>query len=168
MKPETFLRDGKVYVWNQSFAVIRSRRTHPEAFANIIDHNEITVIMDETRVDEEDVIEIQKGWKLLTFDMVLPFELVGFLATVSRPLQKKKFYLHCFCYPPIMSLSKKRTCQSQGKLNLRMPDRLTERPCTFLIIALFQNGIFTAEAPRTQRKALLQRPLRLCVSLIAF
>ena len=84
MKPETFLKNGSVHVWDQSFAMIRSRRTHPEAFANIIDHNEITVIMDQTKVDEEDVIEIQKGWKLLTFDMVLPFELVGFLATVSN------------------------------------------------------------------------------------
>jgi len=83
MKPETFLNNGCVHVWDQSFAVIRSRRTHPEAFANIIDHNEITVIIDETKVDEEDVIEIQKGWKLLTFEMVLPLELVGFLATVS-------------------------------------------------------------------------------------
>ena len=84
MNPETFLNNGCVHVWNQSFAIIRSRRTHPEAFANIIDHNDITVIMDQTKVDEEDVIEIQKGWKLLTFDMVLPFELVGFLATVSN------------------------------------------------------------------------------------
>jgi hypothetical protein len=84
MKPETFLNNGIVHVWDQSFAMIRSRRTHPEAFANIIDQNEITVIMDETKVDEEDVIEIQKGWKLLTFEMVLPFELVGFLATVSN------------------------------------------------------------------------------------
>jgi hypothetical protein len=84
MNPETFLNNGSVHVWDQSFAMIRSRRTHPEAFANIIDHNDITVIMDETKVDEEDVIEIQKGWKLLTFDMVLPFELVGFLATVSN------------------------------------------------------------------------------------
>jgi hypothetical protein len=84
MNPETFLKNGSVHVWDQSFAMIRSRRTHPEAFANIIDHNDITVIMDETKVDEEDVIEIQKGWKLLTFDMVLPFELVGFLATVSN------------------------------------------------------------------------------------
>ena len=83
MNPETFLNNGSVHVWDQSFAVIRSRRTHPEAFANIIDHNEITVIIDETKVDEEDVIEIQKGWKLLTFEMVLPLELVGFLATVS-------------------------------------------------------------------------------------
>jgi hypothetical protein len=84
MNPETFLKNGSVHVWDQSFAMIRSRRTHPEAFANIIDHNDITVIMDQTKVDEEDVIEIQKGWKLLTFDMVLPFELVGFLATVSN------------------------------------------------------------------------------------
>ena len=84
MNPETFLKEGSVHVWDQSFAMIRSRRTHPEAFANIIDHNEITVIMDQTKVDEEDVIEIQKDWKLLTFEMVLPFELVGFLATVSN------------------------------------------------------------------------------------
>ena len=84
MNPETFLNNGSVHVWDQSFAMIRSRRTHPEAFANIIDHNEITVVMDETKVDGEDVIEIQKGWKLLTFDMVLPSELVGFLATVSN------------------------------------------------------------------------------------
>jgi hypothetical protein len=84
MNPETFLSNGSVHVWDQSFAMIRSRRTHPEAFANIIDHNEITVIMDQTKVDEEDVIEIQKDWKLLTFEMVLPFELVGFLATVSN------------------------------------------------------------------------------------
>jgi len=90
MDPETFLKNGAVHVWDQSFAMIRSRRTQPEAFANIIDHNEITVIMDETKVDEEDVIEIQKGWKLLTFDMVLPFELVGFLATVSNAFAKEE------------------------------------------------------------------------------
>ncbi len=90
MNPETFLKNGSVHVWDQSFAMIRSRRTHPEAFANIIDHNEITVIMDETKVDEEDVIEIQKGWKLLTFEMVLPFELVGFLATVSTAFAEEE------------------------------------------------------------------------------
>jgi len=90
MNPETFLKNGSVHVWDQSFAMIRSRRTHPEAFANIIDHNEITVIMDETKVDEEDVIEIQKGWKLLTFEMVLPFELVGFLATVSNAFAEEE------------------------------------------------------------------------------
>ena len=90
MNPETFLNNGSVHVWDQSFAMIRSRRTHPEAFANIIDHNEITVIMDETKVDEEDVIEIQKGWKLLTFEMVLPFELVGFLATVSTAFAEEE------------------------------------------------------------------------------
>jgi hypothetical protein len=90
MRPETYLKSGSVHVWDQNFAVIRSRRTHPEAFANIIDQHEITVIMDETKVDEDDVIEIQKGWKLLTFNMVLPFELVGFLATVSKAFAEEE------------------------------------------------------------------------------
>lgn len=33
-----------------------------------------------------DALAIEKGWKLLTFDMVLPFGLVGFLARVSKAL----------------------------------------------------------------------------------
>ncbi len=36
------------------------------------------------------IIEIEKGWKILTFDMVLPFWLVGFLAKVSKVLADEK------------------------------------------------------------------------------
>ncbi|GAH05008.1 unnamed protein product [marine sediment metagenome] len=60
------------------------------AFANIIDKNETTVIIEQSKYDDENVIEIEKDWKILTFDMVLPFELVGFLAKVSKVLADEK------------------------------------------------------------------------------
>jgi len=56
-----------------------------DAFAVIQDKNETTVIIDQSKIIE-DVIEIEKDWKILTFEMVLPFGLVGFLAAISGAL----------------------------------------------------------------------------------
>ena len=90
MKAEDYFRNGKVYVWKETFAVVKSKKTYPSAFANIIDKNETTVIIDQSNFNEKDAIEIEKDWKILTFDMVLPFGLVGFMAKVSQTLADEK------------------------------------------------------------------------------
>jgi len=72
------------------FAIIKSKKPYPNAFANIIDKNETTVIIEQSKYNDEDVVEIEKGWKILTFDMILPFELVGFLTKVSKVLADEK------------------------------------------------------------------------------
>ena len=90
MDLENYFRNGKVYIWKESFAIIKSKKVYPNAFANIIDKNETTVIIEQSKYNEENVIEIEKGWKILTFDMVLPFGLVGFLAKVSKVLANEK------------------------------------------------------------------------------
>ncbi|MFH0874866.1 MAG: ACT domain-containing protein [archaeon] len=90
LKPEQFLNNGKVFIWKEVFAVIKSKRFYPDAYANIRDKNELTVIIDQKKYDEKEVIEIEKDWRLLTFDMVLPFELVGFMAAVSTVLADAK------------------------------------------------------------------------------
>ncbi len=90
MNPEEFFKDGKVHVWKSDFVVIKSKNPNPKAFANIVDKQETTVIIDKKLYNEGNVIEIEKGWKLLTFDMVLPFELVGFLAAVAKVLADAK------------------------------------------------------------------------------
>ncbi|MHC2993960.1 MAG: ACT domain-containing protein [Candidatus Atribacteria bacterium] len=87
---EKYFKNGKVYVWKETFAIIKAKKPFVNAFANIIDKNETTVIIEQSKYDEENVIEIEKGWKILTFDMVLPFELVGFLAKVSKALADEK------------------------------------------------------------------------------
>ena len=86
MEAEDFLRDSRVYVWKETFAVLKAKRPLPDAFAVVRDRNETTVVIDQSRVKDGDAVETERGWKILTFDAVLPFELVGFLARVSRAL----------------------------------------------------------------------------------
>ncbi|MCJ7790676.1 MAG: ACT domain-containing protein [Candidatus Atribacteria bacterium] len=86
MHLENYFKNGKVYIWKETFAIIKSKKPYPNAFANIIDKNETTVIIEQSKYNDEDIIEIEKDWKILTFDMVLPFGLVGFLAKVSKML----------------------------------------------------------------------------------
>ena len=90
MDLENYFKNGKVYIWEETFAIIKSKKVYPDAFANIIDKNETTVIIEQSKYSEENVIKIEKGWKLLTFDMVLPFGLVGFLTKVSKVLADEK------------------------------------------------------------------------------
>ena len=89
MELEEYFKNGKVYVWKENFAVIKAKNPMNDAFAVIQDKDEITVVIDQTKVKDEDVIEIDKDWKIITFDMVLPFELVGFLAKVSEVLAEE-------------------------------------------------------------------------------
>ena len=97
MDLENYFKNGKVYIWKETFAIIKSKKVYPDAFTNIIDQNEITVIIEQSKYHDEDVIEIEKDWKMLTFDAVLPFGLVGFLAKVSKVLADEKI--------PIFSIS---------------------------------------------------------------
>ena len=90
MQAEDYFRNGKVYVWKETFAVVKSKKTYSTAFANIIDKNETTVIVDQSKFNEKDAVEIEKDWKILTFDMVLPFGLVGFMAKVSQAFADEK------------------------------------------------------------------------------
>ena len=87
---KNYFNNGKVYIWKETFAIIKSKKPYPNAFTNIIDKNEITVIIEQSKYNDEDVIEIEKDWKILTFDMILPFGLVGFLAKVSKVLADEK------------------------------------------------------------------------------
>ena len=90
MIKKNYFKNSKVYVWKETFAIIKAKKPYPNAFANIIDKNETTVIVEQSKYDEENVIDIEKDWKILTFDMILPFGLVGFLAKVSKVLADEK------------------------------------------------------------------------------
>jgi len=94
MIKKNYFKNGKVYICKETFAIIKSKKPYPKAFANITDKNETTVIIEQSKYNEKNVIEIEKDWKILTFDMVLPFGLVGFLAKVSKvPADEKYQYL---------------------------------------------------------------------------
>ncbi|ADE04683.1 ACT domain-containing protein [Haloferax volcanii] len=86
MDPSDFFEGGTVTVSAATYAVVKTERSDPDAFATIRDGTETTVVVEEGRVDEVAAVEIERGWKRLTFEMVLPFELVGFLARVASAL----------------------------------------------------------------------------------
>jgi len=85
MDPARYLEEGTVSVSDETYAVCRTDHGHPAAFATIRDETETTVVIDDD-VDAIDAGETESGWKRLTFDLELPFELVGFLAVVATEL----------------------------------------------------------------------------------
>jgi len=76
------------YVWGGVFAIAKVKKVIDGAFAVIQDKNEITVILEESKIGENKskIIKAENDYKIITFDMVLPFGLVGFLAKISRAL----------------------------------------------------------------------------------
>ncbi|MEA2037800.1 MAG: ACT domain-containing protein [Nanoarchaeota archaeon] len=90
MELEDYFKNGKVYIWKEKFAIINSKKPMPDSFALIQDKENITVIIDQSKIKEEDIIGIEKDFKILTFDMTIDFGLVGFSAKVSKALADKK------------------------------------------------------------------------------
>ena len=87
MKLEDYFKKGKIRIWKETFAIIKSRKPLSNSFAVIKYKNEITCIVDQSKIKgNKNIIKIDKDWRILTLDMVLPFELVGFLAKISKIL----------------------------------------------------------------------------------
>lgn len=84
MNPARCLENGTVGISDETYAVCRTDHRRPAAFATIRDETETSVVIDD--VDAIDASETGSGWKRLTFDLELPFELVGFLAAVATEL----------------------------------------------------------------------------------
>ncbi|SFK85600.1 hypothetical protein SAMN04487950_1457 [Halogranum rubrum] len=91
MDPEAVLEDCTVDVGAEAYAVVTtdSETAVSDAFATIRDRNETTHVVREERLDAIETLEEKRGWALLTFDAVLPFELVGFLAVVATALAER-------------------------------------------------------------------------------
>jgi len=90
-KPEDYFNNGEVYVWKETFAVAKSKKPLPDAVVTIQDKNEITVVIDQKILEahKEDLTEIDKDWKIITFDMLLPLDMVGWIAKVSNILAEE-------------------------------------------------------------------------------
>ena len=91
MKLKDYFKKGKFYIWKEKFAIVKSKKPLTDAFAVIKDKNEITVVIDQSKIKgkrtpSKNIIKIDEDWRLLTFDFVLPFNLVGFIAKISKVL----------------------------------------------------------------------------------
>ncbi len=79
----------RVRVHPERFAIINvdSIPEGIEFFAMIKDPNGITLILPESELDGiNKILGCEKGFRLITFDIVLPFDLVGFISKVTTAL----------------------------------------------------------------------------------
>lgn len=86
MRAEQYLRQSRILVWEDSYSVYKVRTFPPEFTAAIADPSEKTVVARSGTVSPALILEEEPGWKILTFEAELPFELVGFLAIVATRL----------------------------------------------------------------------------------
>lgn len=73
-------------MWDETFAIAQTQVPFPNAFAVIQDKTEITVIMDQDHLPADQVIQVDRDWKLITFNLVIPLQTIGFLAQVTAAL----------------------------------------------------------------------------------
>lgn len=80
------LKGIKLRISDEEFNILKTRRQLDKAFANIQDNNEITsVIESRYKVPWEHILDINRGWKKISFDN-LDLEIVGFILKVSTAL----------------------------------------------------------------------------------
>ena len=90
MHPSTFLQNCRVSIWPATYAVLQTEIIPKNFVAVIKDHNELSVIIDNQQLESTAYLKAEDNWKILTFEAVLPFELVGFLAAVAKVLADAK------------------------------------------------------------------------------
>lgn len=91
MDADAYLDGTVVTVPATTYAVARvdTPPTDVDAFATVHDDTETTMVIAEPQLDALDKIAaVERGWRRLTFDATLPFDLVGFLARVTTALAK--------------------------------------------------------------------------------
>lgn len=86
MDVDEFLRDTTVRVSAARYAVAQVDEPVPDAFATVQAPDETTAVVEEAQLDALEPLAVERGWRVLTFEGVLPFELVGFLARVATEL----------------------------------------------------------------------------------
>lgn len=89
MDPETVLENCTVEVGAEPYAVVTTEHDVSETFATIDDGREVTHVVTEDRLADIETRQCKRGWVRLTFDVVLPFDLVGFLAVVASALAER-------------------------------------------------------------------------------
>ncbi len=82
-------KGSRAVVRPERFAVVKAAGGAPaEALAVIHAGGETTWVIDEEHIPSGGTLAVELGWRLITFDLVLPFGLVGFLAAVTGALAR--------------------------------------------------------------------------------
>ena len=79
----TYFKNGRAVVLARTYAIVKTKRACANAFAVVKDDRETTCVIEESRLGAQKYLGFEGDWRMITFDMLLPFSLVGFFAGVS-------------------------------------------------------------------------------------
>lgn len=86
MDPADYLDGSTVTVAEPTYAVCQTPDPPADAFATVDERPEATAVVPDTHPLTERATAVEPGWRRLTFELDLPFGLVGFLAAVATAL----------------------------------------------------------------------------------
>jgi hypothetical protein len=69
MELHHYIKDRRIIVQKGNFAIIKAKTTDNKAFAQIVDREELTLIIEHSFLIESNIIEIEDNLKILTFDI---------------------------------------------------------------------------------------------------
>jgi len=82
----SYIKNGRAVVSPETYAIVKTNRACADALAVIRDARETTCIVEESKLGTRKFLGFEGDWRMITFDMVLPFNLVGFFALVAGAL----------------------------------------------------------------------------------
>jgi uncharacterized protein len=88
-KIESILKNCKIIVLPETYSVLKVKKVTEKFFAIIQDNIEITAVAITGLVPSDLIIKEESDWRIITFDLDMQFNLVGFLAYVSKILAEE-------------------------------------------------------------------------------
>ena len=84
-----FFKTLKIKVLEGDYSVIKSKKFYPKAFANIKASDLYTVVMRKSKTSKKNILETNKSFKIVQFETIIPFNLIGFIAEIANTLAKE-------------------------------------------------------------------------------
>ncbi len=90
MEATDFLRACRLRIWEGTYSVLQVHAFPQDFVAAIRDHREKTIVARTGATRPALIRQEETGWKIISFEVELPFELTGFLAAVARRLAERQ------------------------------------------------------------------------------
>ena len=81
-----------IIIDRDKYIIAKTKKIVPLASVFISGREEITAIIKEKFINKDikkEIIKSQRGYRLIKFDIILPFNLVGFIAKISQSLAEE-------------------------------------------------------------------------------
>jgi len=121
---KSFFKTLKIKVMDGDYAIIKSKKFYPKAFANIKASDFYTVMIENSKLPKSDVIDLARSFKIIQFETIIPVNLIGFIAEIANSLAKENIsilLLSSYSTDHIIVMKKdlKKTIETLNKLGIK-------------------------------------------------